>query len=213
MMRVRRRSIVLFLINALLVLGTGAAAVQVYRNLMAPVPLPPSPSPPGQKMEAQASQSASRADARKDPTAYTSIVVRNPFSPTRSEIAAASATPSPPVPKPILHGVLLDGSRSRAYLEDPITKRVAGYAQGDSIAGGRLDKIDLDRVVIARPEGMVEVSVNDPAKPRPVSPSQPQAGIQRTAVVSPAATPPPLMPTLSAGPRAFPPAPPPRPRP
>jgi hypothetical protein len=204
---------VLLLINALLLLGAGVSAVQSYRNFMIPVPLPQLPSSPSQKIEAQAAQSASRADASKDPMAYTAIVVRNPFSPTRSEVVAAAANPAPPMPKPILHGVLLDGNRSRAYLEDPVTKRVAGYAQGDSIAGGRLDKIELDRVVIARPEGMVEVSVNDPTKPRPVSPPSAQAGIQRTAVVAPTATPPPLMPMLSSGPRVEPPAPPPRPRP
>ena len=69
--------------------------------------------------------------------------------------------------KPILHGVVIQGGTSRAFLEDPTAKRVSGYSVGDAIGGGKIQKIADDRVLIARPEGMVEVLLQDPSKPRP----------------------------------------------
>jgi hypothetical protein len=69
--------------------------------------------------------------------------------------------------------VVLDGPHSRAYIEDPATRRVAGYALGDPIGGGKLVRILEDRVVIGRPEGLVEIMLKDPAKPRPESPAAP----------------------------------------
>jgi len=93
---------------------------------------------------------------------YAVIVARNLFNPARSETAVATA----PVAKPILHGVVMDGAKSRAFLEDPATKRVAGYSAGDMIGGGRIQRISDDRVVIARDEGLLEVLLHDPSKPR-----------------------------------------------
>jgi hypothetical protein len=61
----------------------------------------------------------------------------------------------------------MDGRTSRAYPEDPVAKRPFGYAIGDTVSGGRLQSISADRVVIARPEGLVEVLLQDPAKPGP----------------------------------------------
>jgi hypothetical protein len=69
--------------------------------------------------------------------------------------------------------VVLDGPHSRAYIEDPATRRVSGYALGDPIGGGKLVRILEDRVVIGRPEGLVEIMLKDPAKPRPESPAAP----------------------------------------
>jgi hypothetical protein len=92
------------------------------------------------------------------------IAAQNLFNPARSETAGAAALP---VVKPILHGVVIDGTKSRAFLEDPAVKRVSGYSVGDSVSGGRIQTIADDRVVIARPEGMMEVLLQDPSKPRP----------------------------------------------
>ncbi len=89
------------------------------------------------------------------------------------------ATPATPGAKPVLHGVMLDGDKSRAYLEEPPAKRVFGYAVGDAVAGGRLDSIRPDRVVIARPEGPVEVLLHDPSKPKPVAPAAVSPAAQR----------------------------------
>src|SRR2546425_7871498 len=96
---------------------------------------------------------------------YAVIAARNPFNPNRSETAVATAR----VAKPILHGVVMDGAKSRAFLEDPAAKRVAGYSAGDMIGGGRIQQISDDRVVIARPEGLFEVLLRDPSKPRPTA--------------------------------------------
>jgi hypothetical protein len=107
------------------------------------------------------------------------IATRNLFSPTRSE------TPGPgipgvaqgPVVKPNLHGVVLREGSPIAYMEDPLTKRIAGYRIGDPIAGGTVQTISADAVVISRPDGMVDVRLRDPSKPRPAPPpDQPVPG-------------------------------------
>jgi hypothetical protein len=82
----------------------------------------------------------------------------------------------PPVPKPNLYGIILRDGAPVAYLEDPTTKRVAGYRLGDAVAGGTVKLIGTDHVVLNRPEGDVNVRLRDPAKPRPVAPPQPQPG-------------------------------------
>src|SRR5262249_18710969 len=132
----------------------------------------PQPRP---RVEQTAGKSGETAPARgADPIAtYNVVAARNLFSPTRSEAPApAAATPSaPPAPKPILHGVIVDENNSRAWLEDPATKRTFGYAVGDTVGGGRLESIANDRVVITRSEGRVEVLLRDPSKPRPPVPA------------------------------------------
>jgi hypothetical protein len=50
---------------------------------------------------------------------------------------------------------------------------VFGYALDDPIGGGRLVRILEDRVVIGRPEGVMEIMLKDPSKPRPESPAAP----------------------------------------
>ena len=95
--------------------------------------------------------------------AFAVIAAQNLFNPGRSETVAVAVS----VAKPILHGVGIHGAQSRAYLEDPTAKRVAGYSVGDTMGGGKIQKIAADRVVIARPEGLIEVLLQDPSKPRP----------------------------------------------
>src|SRR5215467_10624282 len=111
--------------------------------------------------------------------AYNVIPARNLFSPTRSEAtgpAAPGTGPQPMIAKPNLHGVVLREGSPIAYLEDPLTKRIAGYRVGDPIAGGTVQTISADAVVISRPDGMVDVRLRDPSKPRPAAPPQPVAG-------------------------------------
>jgi hypothetical protein len=105
-------------------------------------------------------------------------------------------TPIATLPKPNLFGVVVREGASIAYLEDPVTKRVAGYRQGDSIAGGTVQTISGDRVVLARPEGNVDVRLHDPSKPRPPAPAP---------TSPPGTTPPRTMPGVPPG--ATPPAP------
>ena len=103
---------------------------------------------------------------------YGAVVTKNLFSPDRSESMPTPApvvvAPLPVVVKPVLHGVVMNEKTQtqRAYLEDPATKRVFGYTIGDPLAGGVVERIEAHRVVIRRPEGPLEVSLTDPAKPK-----------------------------------------------
>jgi len=60
-----------------------------------------------------------------------------------------------------------------------MTKRVAAYRVGDPVAGGTLTTIAADRVIIARPEGPLDVRLRDPSKPRPAPAlaAPPSAGV------------------------------------
>jgi hypothetical protein len=108
------------------------------------------------------------------PLAYSVIPARNLFSPTRTEAPPPPATPTVSAPKPNLYGVVVREGASIAYLEDPATKRVAGYREGDPIAGGTIKTISNDRVVLVRPDGNIDVRLHDPTRPRP--PAPPAAG-------------------------------------
>ena len=127
---------------------------------------------PGRRQAAPAPENTAPESAAQDPlTAYNVIVAKYLFSPSRTEGAPEVAKPVVPLPpKPILLGVVVDGPSSRAYLEDPSTKRVFGYQVGDSVAGGKLDKIAGDRIQISRSDGVMDVLLSDPAKPRPPAP-------------------------------------------
>jgi hypothetical protein len=110
---------------------------------------------------------------------YGVVVSRNLFSPNRTEMllsptgGVAGAAPSPL--KPNLYGVVLRDDAPIAYFEDPATNRVTGYRTGDTVAGGTVELITADHVVLVRPDGPVEIRLTDPAKPRPQAPSPPPA--------------------------------------
>src|SRR6266436_6878009 len=116
---------------------------------------------------------------RQPAQAYSVIATRNLFSPTRSEMPGAGMAGGPAINivKPNLHGVVLRDGAPIAYLEDPLTKRIAGYRIGDPIAGGTVQTISADAVVISRPDGMVDVRLRDPSKPRPAPPQPGQPGV------------------------------------
>jgi hypothetical protein len=104
-------------------------------------------------------------------SAYNIIASRNLFSPSRSESPMAAAGPAIVGSKPNLYGVVLRETNPIAYLEDPLTKRVAGYRIGDAIAGGTVKVISADHVVITRSDGNLDVRLRDPSKPRPAPPA------------------------------------------
>src|SRR5262249_1028949 len=83
-----------------------------------------------------------------------------------SETATAAVAVAA-VAKPVLHGIVIDGANTRAFIEDPTVKRVGGYSVGDTVSGGKIQKIADDRIVIVRPEGVMEVLLQDPSTPRP----------------------------------------------
>jgi hypothetical protein len=143
-------------------------AVALGRELMHSRPLPGPPQiRPAARVPVQPDAAAvGETRATGGASAGEVIASGNLFNPSRSSTGAAA---EPTGPRPLLYGVVAgEGAKSRAYVEDPVTKMVRGYQVGDTVAGWRLDQIREDRVVIAGTErGMLEVLLRDPGKPRP----------------------------------------------
>jgi hypothetical protein len=154
----------LLIINGLLLVIAGGSAAFIVRQFLAPMPMP---MPTRTRT---AAQTAREETARNQPGAYPSVAARNLFSPTRTESPpVATAAASSPAVKPNLFGIVLREGAPIAYLEDPGTKRVAGYRVGDAVAGGTVQTISADSVVINRPDGNMDVRLRDPGKPRPAA--------------------------------------------
>ena len=184
----------LIVLNVVLGLASLAFTVGIVRALVVKRPIPP---PPTVRTVAPAPPRPAAAPAPENPEGD-AIIAQNLFNPARSEKATVAVA----AVKPILHGIVIEGTKSRAFLEDPTMKRVGGYSIGDTVSGGTLQKIADDRVVIARPEGLVEVMLQDPSKPKP--PSVAAAGPPVTAV--PRAAPPEGIPSGPAAATVPPPA-------
>lgn len=151
----------LHLMLALLVIALVAVA---GRELGAARALPPAPLD-GSAARPVPTLVATRPPAEPTPaSSYTVIATRNLFTASRSE-ASAVAPAAAAGPRPVLHGVVIDGDKSRAYLEDAPGGRVFSYAAGDAVGGGRLERIADDRVTIRRPEGAMEIMLRDSSKP------------------------------------------------
>jgi len=165
-------SVPLRMLNIALALGGCLLAAALTRELVAAHPLPSPPVPRATRAVATAPPPS--ASAPPSTAGYGVITTKNLFSASRSETAAGPVAAAGP--KPVLHGVVLDGPKSRAYLEDPLVKRTFGYAVGDTLGGGRVESIAADRVVIGRGDGSVEVLLRDPSKPRPTPPAPGPAG-------------------------------------
>lgn len=160
------------MLNIALALVGCLLAAALTRELVAAHPLPSPPVPRATRAVATAPPPS--ASAPPSTAGYGVIATKNLFSASRSETAAGPVAAAGP--KPVLHGVVLDGPKSRAYLEDPLVKRTFGYAVGDTLGGGRVESIAADRVVIGRGDGSVEVLLRDPSKPRPTPPAPGPAG-------------------------------------
>ncbi|MFQ5899529.1 MAG: hypothetical protein ACE5JN_14965 [Candidatus Methylomirabilia bacterium] len=156
----------LLALNVLLVAASVALSFHLVRIISAPPSLPPpavfSATPSGSLITDRP------APSRPGLRAYEVVATRNLFDPNRSEGLVASAASGVPHAGPFLYGVVINGTVRLAYLQDPVTKRIFGYRIGDSVAGGQLQEIKNDRVVIKRPEGPLEVWLKDPGKPKPV---------------------------------------------
>lgn len=142
-----------------------AALLLVYiaRQLVAPMPLPVG----GRRAATPVTTPTATDPPRPPASTYNVVAARNLFSPTRTEAPASSTViASTPVAKPNLFGVVVRESGSIAYLEDPATKRVAGYRVGDRIQGGTVQAIKSDAVMIDAPGGAMDVRLHDPGKPR-----------------------------------------------
>jgi len=179
--RLRVLNIALGLVGCLLVAGLGREVLTAY-----PLPSPPAPHAP---RPVAAATAAAVSTAPPSTTAYGVIVAKNLFSASRTEAPAGPVVAAGP--RPLLHGVVMDGPKSRAYLEDPLLKHTFSYGIGDTVGGGRVESIAADRVVIARGDGPVEVLLHDPSKPRPASSaaaSVPATGAAAATVVTPGTT-------------------------
>jgi len=158
----------LFLVNVV-VGGLGCLfAAGIVRDIVTHRSLPPVPAP----RPAQSALDPAEPLAVPPPLAsFQVIATRNMFNPARTEATGATAVAAMAAGvRPILHGVLIDGEKRRAFLEEPPARQVSGYSVGDQIAGGRLAAIEPDRVVIVRPQGRLEVFLQDASKPRPAAP-------------------------------------------
>jgi hypothetical protein len=167
------------LLNVLLIGISLASVAYIARELTPGTPISAPRLPPVGQPPVSATVPATAAS----PSAGDRSVVasRNLFSPTRTEVTLAlTGRPggSAPAPTPNLYGVVLRDGAPIAYLEDPATKRVADYRTGDTVAGGTVKLITADRVILARPEGPVEVRLNDRAKPGPEATPPPAASGQ-----------------------------------
>ena len=168
----------LALLNLALLGVAGYFGAQVMGELAPPRSLPTRTAPRPASGPAPGAEAAADPAARP-PGAYGAVASRNLFNPARTDVVAASPEASAAAaPRPILHGVVLDEAKSRAYLEDVATKRIFGYAVGDVVSGSKVTAIRGDRVVLARPEGSIEVLLRDPSKPPPAVASGTQPGLQ-----------------------------------
>jgi hypothetical protein len=189
-------------LNAVLAVVSLLFVLQIWRSIVAPSPTArgvgrrPAPSAPRRGPD------VTPAEPRVPLASYSVIGTKNLFSPGRTE-GAAAAGPAAAGPRPFLYGVVVATDLSIAYLEDPASRRVTGYRIGDPIAGGTLTAITPDHVVLKRADGMIDVQLRDPAKPRAV----PEAPAGAPGVRPPAGAPSPVglpQPTMPPIPGALP---------
>jgi len=131
--------------------------------------IPPVPAPREGKPVHGSATSVSQGAKGDEAAAYPEIAAGNLFDPLRMG-GAPRAVESSTMPWTglVLQGVVVEEGRGRAFLEEPVTKKVAAFSVGDPVPGGVIEKISDDRVVIAGPDGLREVLLRDPSKPRPV---------------------------------------------
>ncbi|HYB43042.1 MAG TPA: hypothetical protein VEL75_14790 [Candidatus Methylomirabilis sp.] len=172
--------------------ATGLAAflaVSLVRDLTHPMRVPPPPLRRHAGVAIAPPPKGSPAAPRDTLESYGVVAERSLFNPSRRE-ETATAAPALPVslaPRPLLDGVVVDGAKSRAYLEDPRTRQVLGYGVGDTVAGGQLEAITEDRAVIRRPDGPITILLYDPARPKPVPPAARSAAASRSGSPPPTA--------------------------
>ncbi len=191
----------LLLLNLVLVTAGVVSSVQIARTFLT---APKFPVPPPHKA-VQAERSPAEEGPRPSPplNTYEIVATRNLFNPGRSEMATAAPTTG----RPVLYGIVLRQGAQAAFLEDPVTKKVAGYKLGDQVAGGQVERIEADRVVIRRGDETFEVLLRDPTKSKAVAaaptpqPSPPGGGARPPAVVPSSPAQPPS-PTLFRRPQA-----------
>ena len=101
-----------------LALGLGTGRALLLRR--------PLPEPTGWRASSASSPSALSGPGQTSGAEHGAIIAKNVFNPSRSEAGGVT----PVAARPYLHGVVVDGTRSRAFLEEPLARRVRGYSVG-----------------------------------------------------------------------------------
>jgi len=114
--------------------------------------------------------------------AYDLIATRTLFHPSRSEPTPSEAIIPivPPAPTLELHGVVISDDTRFAFLQDVVTNQIFGCKTGDRVAGGQVERIEPDRVVIMRADGPFEVVLRRPRGPQPAVLSPDEAAPRRS---------------------------------
>ena len=145
-------------LNLALAAAATLLIVYIVRQFVAPMPLPV-----GGRRAAGPVMSTVTDTAKTPASAYNVVAARNLFSPTRTEAPSSTSVTGLPVARPNLFGVVVRSiGASVAYLEDPTTKRVAGYRVGDKIQGATVQAIKVDGVTIDGPGGPMDVRLHEP---------------------------------------------------
>jgi type II secretory pathway component PulC len=113
---------------------------------------------------------------------YDVIATRTLFHPNRSEPRSSEAM-APILPTPptfALYGVAISDDTRVAFVQDLVTKQIVGYKTGDKLAGGQVERIEPDRVVIMRADGPIEVLLHQPKESPAVVPSAEEISPRRS---------------------------------
>jgi type II secretory pathway component PulC len=113
---------------------------------------------------------------------YDVIASRDLFHPNRSDPTSSEAI-APILPPPTtlaLYGVAISDDTRVAFVQDLVTKQIVSYKTGDKLAGGQVERIEPDRVVIMRADGPFEVLLHRPKEQAPVVPSPDEVSPRRS---------------------------------
>lgn len=153
----------LLLVNLLLLVLSGFFAARLVWTVWRQPPPPQFSVPPSQVSPIRATIEDGAPGNRPPLETYRVVATRNLFSPNRSDSGVQAGMPASPL---FLYGVVIGGGVRVAYLENPVTKRLAEYRVGDPVAGGQLDQIEADHVVVRQGGVPLTVMLRDPRKPQ-----------------------------------------------
>jgi type II secretory pathway component PulC len=113
---------------------------------------------------------------------YDVIATKSLFDPNRAQPTSPEAMAPIPSPAPTvaLYGVAISDDTRVAFVQDLATKQILGYRTGDKLAGGQVERIEPDRVVIMRADGPIEVLLRRPKEPQAVVPSPEEISPRRS---------------------------------
>jgi type II secretory pathway component PulC len=113
---------------------------------------------------------------------YDVIATKSLFDPNRAQPTSPEAMAPIPSPAPTvaLYGVAISDDTRVAFVQDLATKQILGYRTGDKLAGGQVERIEPDRVVIMRADGPIEVLLRRPKEPQAAVPSPEEISPRRS---------------------------------